>query len=137
MTIDDPATDDPVREAGMLMDRSLHAAVAKATQGLSPSSLAGAYLDWIAHLAGSPGSQMWLAWKGARKALRYTQYLAQCAQHGGEFHGHLLAARVPRDVKSFSSRRGNFRQINRYPAQFHTGRYALDQAPQNHQKGGK
>ena len=83
VTIDDPATDDPVREAGMLMDRSLHAAVAKATQGLSPSSLAGAYLDWIAHLAGSPGSQMWLAWKGARKALRYTQYLAQCAQHGG------------------------------------------------------
>ena len=78
-----PAIDDPVREASEQMDRSLHAAVARATWGLSPAALAEAYLDWMAHLAGSPGNQLWLAWKGARKALRFAHFLARCAQQGG------------------------------------------------------
>ncbi len=75
--------DDPVRDVADLLDRSVGAAIARATQGLSPAALAGAYMDWLAHLAAAPGSQMWLAWKGSRKALRFAHFLAECAQHGG------------------------------------------------------
>ncbi|MBS0561155.1 MAG: polyhydroxyalkanoic acid synthase [Proteobacteria bacterium] len=74
---------DIVREATDLMDRTVGAAVARATLGLSPAVLAGAYLDWLTHLAGSPGRQQWLAWKGWRKALRYVDFLALCAAGGG------------------------------------------------------
>lgn len=43
------------------LDRMAHAAVAKATSGLSPSVLAEAWMDWATHLAVSPGKQMSLA----------------------------------------------------------------------------
>jgi hypothetical protein len=33
-----------------ITDRSLHAALARFTLGLSPAALAAAYLDWAAHL---------------------------------------------------------------------------------------
>src|SRR5690242_20689489 len=40
---------------GEVVDRSLHAAVARFSAGLSPPALAEAYMDWAAHLASSPG----------------------------------------------------------------------------------
>ena len=40
------------------LDRSLHSAMAAFTGGLSPTALAGAYLDWWTHLALSPGKQL-------------------------------------------------------------------------------
>jgi hypothetical protein len=43
------------------LDRQIHAFVTWFTGGLSPISLAGGWLDWIAHLALSPGRQMELA----------------------------------------------------------------------------
>src|SRR5271166_4721659 len=46
-----PASTDAVKEAADLMDRGLRAAIARATLGLSPAALAGAYLDWAAHLS--------------------------------------------------------------------------------------
>ena len=51
-----------------ITDRSLHAAVARFTAGLSPAALAQAYLDWATHLANAPGKQMQLVDKAMRKA---------------------------------------------------------------------
>ena len=37
------------------IDRAIHAAEARVTGGLSPAALSFAYLDWLVHLANSPG----------------------------------------------------------------------------------
>ncbi len=62
-----------------VLDRVSHASLAKLTSGLSPASLVGAYLDWAAHLATSPGKRLQLADKAWRKALRLQQYAWRCA----------------------------------------------------------
>lgn len=62
-----------------ILDRSLHAAAARATAGLSPSALAGAYFDWLTHLMSSPGKQAQLVEKARKKWLRYLNYAARCA----------------------------------------------------------
>ena len=49
-----------------IIDRSLHGATARFTGGLSPMALVGAYLDWAAHLAFSPGKQARLAEKAVK-----------------------------------------------------------------------
>ena len=49
------------------LDRALHAQMAQFTQGLSPASMLGAWADWAAHLAISPGKQAELAVKALRK----------------------------------------------------------------------
>lgn len=64
---------------GDVIDRSLHASVAHLTGGLSPAAMAGAYWDWAAHLASSPGKQMQLAEKAARKSWRFASYAWRCA----------------------------------------------------------
>ena len=43
------------------------------------SPLAAAYLDWAAHLVSSPGKQMQLVEKAARKWQRLARYAAYCA----------------------------------------------------------
>ena len=43
-----------------ITDRSLHAATARFTVGLSPAALAHAYFDWATHLACAPGKRMQL-----------------------------------------------------------------------------
>ena len=53
-----------------ILDRSVHALAARLTSGLSPAALVGAYMDWAVHLASSPGKQLELAVKGARKVAR-------------------------------------------------------------------
>jgi polyhydroxyalkanoate synthase len=40
-----------------IIDRSLHAAGARFTGGLSPAALAHAYLDWVTHLTYAPGKR--------------------------------------------------------------------------------
>ena len=62
-----------------LIDRSLHAAMARFTAGLAPMTLIGAYNDWSAHLAASPGKQLQLGEKAVRKWLRLANYAALCA----------------------------------------------------------
>jgi polyhydroxyalkanoate synthase len=64
-----------------VIDRSLHAATARLTLGLSPAALATAYLDWASHLAASPGKQMQLVEKAGRKWLRLAHYAARCTLH--------------------------------------------------------
>ncbi len=56
------------------VDRSLHAAIAHYSAGLSPMAQMAAYWDWAAHLAFSPGKRMQLVEKGVKKALRLATY---------------------------------------------------------------
>ena len=65
-----------------ITDRSLHAAIARVTMGLSPSALAHAYLDWATHLAGAPGKRLQLVDKAFRKAVRLANHTARCALTG-------------------------------------------------------
>ncbi len=60
-----------------IVDRSLHAGVARFTAGLSPIALADAYQDWAFHLASLPGKRMQLAEKFAKKWLRFANYAAR------------------------------------------------------------
>jgi polyhydroxyalkanoate synthase len=67
---------------GEVVDRSVHAALARYTLGLSPAALAESYLDWATQLASSPGKQMQLAQKGIRKFARLAHLCGQCATGG-------------------------------------------------------
>ncbi|PIL20115.1 hypothetical protein P775_10630 [Puniceibacterium antarcticum] len=51
-----PAEPTP-QSAYETLDRMVHASLAKATSGLSPSVLGEAWMDWAVHLAVSPGKQ--------------------------------------------------------------------------------
>jgi len=66
-------------DAPAFLDRALKARMAKFTKGLSPAALAGAYMDWLAHLTTSPGKQIEISEKAFRKWLRLSQYAATCA----------------------------------------------------------
>jgi polyhydroxyalkanoate synthase len=67
-----------------IVDRSVHAATARFTAGLSPMAMIGAYMDWAAHVAFAPGKQMRLAEKAMKKALRLANYASRCAfRHDG------------------------------------------------------
>jgi polyhydroxyalkanoate synthase subunit PhaC len=70
---------DAVTALAELTDRALHATAARFTAGLSPAALAAAYLDWATHLAFSPGKQLQLVDKAARKSLRLANYACRCA----------------------------------------------------------
>ena len=65
-----------------IIDRSLHAAVARYTAGLSPAALAQAYLDWATHLAFSPGKRWQLVDKATRKTVRFANYASRGAALG-------------------------------------------------------
>lgn len=71
----------PNRDTAMpeFLDRALKAKMAKVTKGLSPAALAGAYLDWLAHLTTSPGKQIEISEKAFRKWVRLSRYAATCA----------------------------------------------------------
>ncbi len=57
-----------------IVDRSVHAATARFTVGLSPMALMGAYMDWAAHVAFAPGKQAQLAEKAFKKWVRLANY---------------------------------------------------------------
>ncbi|WP_084181340.1 PHA/PHB synthase family protein [Polaromonas glacialis] len=75
------------------LDRTLHTQLARLTQGISPASLIGACMDWLAHLAMSPGKQQELATKAVRKSLRLGLH-AMSAAHG---HGKPCIEPLPQD----------------------------------------
>jgi len=64
--------DDPNRELTPFhdLDQAVHNQLASLTQGLSPASLGSAYVDWLVHLAISPGKQQELMSKAIRKSMR-------------------------------------------------------------------
>jgi polyhydroxyalkanoate synthase len=84
-----------------ITDRSLHAAVARYTLGLSPAAVAAAYLDWLAHLLASPGKRMQLVDKMARKVVRFATFAWQQAVAPG--HSSRAIEPLPQD-RRFSSK---------------------------------
>jgi polyhydroxyalkanoate synthase len=66
------------------IDRSLHAAAARFTFGLSPAALAEAYFDWASHLAFSPGKRAELVGKAVRKSIRFGACALQSAMQDGK-----------------------------------------------------
>jgi len=66
--------DTGIEDTPNSLDRMVHAAMGRATFSVSPISLVLAYLDWMFHLAGSPGKQQALVEKALRKAIRFAVY---------------------------------------------------------------
>ena len=62
-----------------IVDRSMHAATARFTAGLSPIAFTDAYLDWASHLAFLPGKRSRLVEKAVKKILRFGNYAARSA----------------------------------------------------------
>lgn len=70
-----PAREDPRRDGFRTMDRALRAAEARLTQGVSPTAVAAAWMDWWIHLARAPGKQLELAQGAATDATRLWLWL--------------------------------------------------------------
>ncbi len=75
------ATDVPpaqlTEDACRRLDRRVHARLGALSGGLSAIALAGAWADWAAHLAISPGKQLELAWKAGQKWQRLGSEMMQ------------------------------------------------------------
>ena len=67
-----------------ITDRSLHAAIARFTSGISPAALAHAYSDWATHLTYAPGKRLQLLDKAMRKAIRFANYASRSVMEGGK-----------------------------------------------------
>ena len=63
---------------GGAFDRSLHAATARITMGLSPAALMAASMDWMINLASSPGRQMELIQEAAQLGTKFANYAMHC-----------------------------------------------------------
>src|SRR5579872_567700 len=81
-----PGERDPYSATALadLTDRTLYAAIARFTAGVSPSAVTQASLDWATHLAFAPGKRAQLLNKAIRKALRFARYVNQCALSGSQ-----------------------------------------------------
>ena len=69
----------PLLPSFATLDRSIRAAQARATQGVSPLALAVPLADWAFHLARAPGKQMALALRLQVFTARYLLWLARSA----------------------------------------------------------
>ena len=58
------------------LDRSVRAALAKVTQGVSPYALSAAYIDWAVHFAMSPGTQLDVLVRMVENCRRLSLYAA-------------------------------------------------------------
>ncbi|OYX41554.1 MAG: poly-beta-hydroxybutyrate polymerase [Rhodobacterales bacterium 32-67-9] len=76
-------------------DKGLKALAARFTSGVSPIAMADAWADWALHLATSPGKQVHLTEKAARKAQRLAGFLAACARQKGQ--GECCIEPLPQD----------------------------------------
>jgi len=63
-------------------DRTLRAAEARITQGMSPTAISGAWLDWAVHLARAPGKRMELASRAGIQGLRWLLWLRHAMGDG-------------------------------------------------------
>jgi len=89
-----------------ITDRSLHAATARFTGGMSPAAMAEAYLDWMTHLAYAPGKRLQLADKALRKGVRFANYAGRCATQPDQ--SERCIEPLPQD-KRFATRAGSNR----------------------------
>ncbi|EIM28874.1 PHA/PHB synthase family protein [Microvirga lotononidis] len=79
----EPWDDAELHQLRDALDHSAHAGLAYLTAGLSPAAIIDAFMDWGVHLAISPGKQVELATKAARKWVRLTQYASRRAIDAG------------------------------------------------------
>ncbi len=67
------------------IDQHVHAALAQITNSLSPLTLALALIDWVGHLAVSPGKQLELAKLAAAEVAALQSAQLSMLQHGPDF----------------------------------------------------
>jgi polyhydroxyalkanoate synthase subunit PhaC len=67
MTSTEELPPNPLDAAPQALDRALNASLARFTQGIAPSAVISAYMDWAVHLAMAPGKRWALALKAQRK----------------------------------------------------------------------
>jgi len=79
-----------------VMDHAARAAIARMTLGLSPAGMAAMWADWAMHLASSPGKQLRLVEKAARKAVRLGDFALRCAAGG---HADCCIEPLPQDKR--------------------------------------
>jgi polyhydroxyalkanoate synthase subunit PhaC len=77
------AVNESARATWQSLDDTVHAHLGKVTGGLSPASLGSAWLDWLSHLAVSPGKQQTLGWQASQCVWQWLQMLAQGPAHQG------------------------------------------------------
>jgi polyhydroxyalkanoate synthase len=65
------------------LDRVVHARIAQLTRGLSPETIVGSYLDWLIHLAASPGKQQRLIEKALEQWSRLALWAMSPAARAG------------------------------------------------------
>ncbi len=70
----------PDRYSTKSLDRAANAHLARFTLGVSPYGLSSVFYTWWAHLLGSPGKQVQLMEKAARKAMRLGIYAGEVAR---------------------------------------------------------
>ena len=75
------------------LDRTVHTQLARFTQGISPATLGAACMDWLTHLALSPGKQHELLEKAIIKTLRIGDHTLR----GPLDHCHPCIAPLPQD----------------------------------------
>ncbi|TLF47410.1 alpha/beta fold hydrolase [Halomonas urmiana] len=61
------------------LDRAFKANLARMTAGITPAGVVSVYVEWLAHLALSPGKQVELGEKALRKSLRLGHYVSRVA----------------------------------------------------------
>jgi len=76
-------------------DRVVRAAEARITQGISPTAVGGAWLDWAVHLARAPGKRMELGARASIQAMRYLLWL----RHAPQADAPPLLAPAPGDTR--------------------------------------
>lgn len=59
------------------LDRAVKAQLSRLTMGVTPYGLSASFFNWWAHLAGSPGKQVQLVQKAARKAAQFAMTASQ------------------------------------------------------------
>ena len=84
------------------LDLKVHAAIARATNSVSPMSMLLALFDWAGHLAGSPGKQMELFTLALEQGRRLTQYAWEVASASPESPVHECVEPPRRDTRFVS-----------------------------------
>ena len=75
-TPNNPNDPDAARQAAFeAMDRMRDTLISRFSSGVSPASLALAYMDWTLHLQSAPGKQLEMVQKAFRKSNRLSAYL--------------------------------------------------------------
>lgn len=67
---------DPLDEIAGFVDHAFHGVLAKTMKGISPMAIGTAFSDWAVHLSLSPGKQLQLMGKAARKWARFSSIAA-------------------------------------------------------------